>query len=355
MRPGTDRARPLAALDRDVQGQQLAQRVFHGHVPRPAVRCVVVECRVGVREPRRARVIEAWSGCGSRASSLRPRHTEPGAAASCGSARRAAPPTRAGSASGPADLPAAGPPRQWRRPEGRPRSRRRARRATAPVGAAVQDAEDGVVLAGDDDELMAGADAGVEADEESVLRHACRHLRFRKSSRRLRSRRASRASGRGRTAFRTDRPRPSRVRSQCSIFLRHVRCGVFGAVRWRPDGRSGRARGCDGAQSSPKRSRRPRIGPSYKGKMRRSERRARAGAWPAGPDRDRWERSEPVSRCRPKEPGRTTNASVRGARHAPDPTRAPSSPRAPSPRACASGTSPARSAARTRSCGPNGR
>ena len=53
----------------------------------------------------------------------------------------------------------------------------------------------------------------------------------------------------------------------CASTVRHVRCGVFGAVRWRPDGRVGRARGCDGGRSTPKRTRRPRIGPSCKGKM----------------------------------------------------------------------------------------
>ena len=125
---------------------------------------------------------------------------------------------------------------------------------------------------------------------------------------------------------------------------RHVRGGVLGAVRRTQDGRAERGRRCDGAGSSPKRTRRPRTGRSCKGKRRLCGRCARAGPprfrggglWPAGPGRERWERSQPVSRCRPGaclrrkrgEPGRTTSASVPGAPPAPDPTRAPSSLRA---------------------------
>ena len=58
----------------------------------------------------------------------------------------------------------------------------------------------------------------------------------------------------------------------------------------------------------------PRIGPSCKGKMRPCGRRARADPWPAGPDRERLERSQPVRRYRFREPGRTTSASVPASR-----------------------------------------
>ena len=103
-------------------------------------------------------------------------------------------------------------------------------------------------------------------------------------------------------------------------------CAGLGAVRRTQDGRAGRARRCDGSQSTPKRTRKPRIGPSCKGKMRRCGRCARVGPWPEGPDRGRFQRNPPVSRCRPKVSGRTTSTSGAGAPRAPDPTRAPSSP-----------------------------
>ena len=104
---------------------------------------------------------------------------------------------------------------------------------------------------------------------------------------------------------------------------------------------------------------RPRRGPENPASGLRARAKCAGGAMrtsrPAGRDRGRFQRNPPLGRCRPKVAGRTTSASVAGAPRAPDPTRAPSSPISPSPRACASGTCPAGSAARTRSFGPNGR
>ena len=140
--------------------------------------------------------------------------------------------------------------------------------------------------------------------------------------------------------------------------MRHGRGGGSGAVRRSQGGRGGRARRCDGAGRGRERSRRPRIGPSGKGKMRRCGRLARvappasAGQAPArgtGPGETSAQPSagQPVSaRSLPREsagePGRTTRASVPGAPPAPGPTRAPSSPSAPSPRAGASWDMPRR-------------
>ena len=125
------------------------------------------------------------------------------------------------------------------------------------------------------------------------------------------------------------------------LLSRHVRGGVFALAGRAPRACRGRWRRRDGARSTSKRPTRPRIGPSWKGKMRRCGRRARAGP-PAftgagsGP-RDRIGRDlgaepagQPVSAqsLPPRkrgEPGRTASASVPGARPAPDPTRAPSS------------------------------
>ena len=86
-----------------------------------------------------------------------------------------------------------------------------------------------------------------------------------------------------------------------------MRCGVFGAVRWRPAGRVGRARGATGRN----RARRGAVDPASglharakcagPGDAREPAPRFRGGRpWPARPDRDRWERYQPVSRCRPK-------------------------------------------------------
>ena len=58
--------------------------------------------------------------------------------------------------------------------------------------------------------------------------------------------------------------------------------------------------GARGSATGRNRTRRARIGPSGKGKMRRSGRCARAGPRPAGPDRERWERNQPVSRHPPR-------------------------------------------------------
>ena len=78
-------------------------------------------------------------------------------------------------------------------------------------------------------------------------------------------------------------------------------CAVgFSRRRLAPPGHAGGAG--DGARSTPKRAARPRIGPSWKGKMRRCGRRASAGAsfWPARSDREDLGRNQPVSRYRPR-------------------------------------------------------
>ena len=61
------------------------------------------------------------------------------------------------------------------------------------------------------------------------------------------------------------------------LLSRHVRGGVFALAGRAPRACRGRWRWRDGARSTSKRPTRPRIGPSWKGKMRRCGRRARAG------------------------------------------------------------------------------
>ena len=60
------------------------------------------------------------------------------------------------------------------------------------------------------------------------------------------------------------------VSGQDSLVERHVCCGVFGAVRGTQDGRAKRGKRCERGRGRPRmRTRRPRIGPSCKGKRRR--------------------------------------------------------------------------------------
>ena len=60
------------------------------------------------------------------------------------------------------------------------------------------------------------------------------------------------------------------VSGQASLVERHVCCGVFGAVRGTQDGRAKRGKRCERGRGRPRmRTRRPRIGPSCKGKRRR--------------------------------------------------------------------------------------
>ena len=68
---------------------------------------------------------------------------------------------------------------------------------------------------------------------------------------------------------------------------RHVRCGAFAPAAGAARARRGRWGRRDGARSTPMRAGKPRIRRSCKGKMRRCGPRARAGPWPAGPDRER--------------------------------------------------------------------